>query len=240
MPHELGSKKRFRVALSFPGERREFVFRVADCLAARLGRENVLYDNFYEAEFARPNLDTYLQALYHDESELICVFLCAEYEKKDWCGLEWRAIRDIIKSRRESDIMPFRFDITEVPGLFSIDGYVWIGERTPEDVCERILERLCRSAAPITLAPGGTRATALAETQSTEFARRAGKVSVAGDLAAGDANGGSGGDVRVQGGTGRYGASGGDVDIKCGEHKAGAGAPGGKGGDLIIKGGDAD
>ncbi len=143
--HESPSKRRFRVALSFPGERREFVSRVADCLEDHLSRDAILYDHFYEAEFARPNLDTYLQALYHDDSDLICVFLCRDYEKKEWCGLEWRAIRDIIKGRREQDIMPFRFDMTEIPGLFSIDGYVWIGNRAPEDVAETILERLRRN-----------------------------------------------------------------------------------------------
>src|SRR5262245_42318555 len=92
--------RRFRIALSFPGEHRQFVEQVAEQLAAVVGRESVLYDRFYEAEFARPDLDTYLQRLYHDESELIAVFLCADYERKEWCGLEWRAVRDLIKRRQ--------------------------------------------------------------------------------------------------------------------------------------------
>ena len=119
--------KRFAIALSFPGERRDFVAQVAECLAEQVGRERVLYDSYYEAEFARPDLDTHLQRLYHDESTLIAVFLCAEYERKDWCGLEWRALRDLIKRRQSDSIMPLRFDNTEIPGLFSTDGYVWIG-----------------------------------------------------------------------------------------------------------------
>jgi tetratricopeptide (TPR) repeat protein len=134
--------KRFRVALSFPGEHRPFVEAVADRLSAHLGRQGVLYDKYYEAEFARPDLDTYLQRLYHDESELIAVFLCADYECKEWCGLEWRAIRDLIKKRRTADVMPLRFDDTEIPGLFSTDGYVWISERPPEEVADLILARL--------------------------------------------------------------------------------------------------
>jgi hypothetical protein len=134
--------KRFAVALSFAGERRPFVSRVAVALAAGLGRERVLYDAWYEAEFARPDLDTYLQRLYREESELIAVFLCAEYERKDWCGLEWRALRELIKERQGSAIMPLRFDSTEIPGLFSGDGYVWIGDgRSPESVADLILER---------------------------------------------------------------------------------------------------
>jgi hypothetical protein len=136
------STQRFKIALSFPGEHRDFVEQVAARLADQVGRDQVLYDKYYEAEFARPDLDTYLQRLYHDESELIAVFLCADYERKDWCGLEWRAIRDLIKKRQTSTVMPLRFDNTEIPGLFSTDGYVWIGGRSPQEIADLILQRL--------------------------------------------------------------------------------------------------
>ena len=136
------STQRFKIALSFPGEHRGFVEQVAARLADQVGRDRVLYDKYYEAEFARTDLDTYLQRLYHDESELVAVFLCADYERKDWCGLEWRAIRDLIKKRQTSTVMPLRFDDTEIPGLFSTDGYVWIGGRSPEEIADLILQRL--------------------------------------------------------------------------------------------------
>ncbi len=134
--------KRFKVALSFPGEHRDFVAQVANHLAGKVGRDRVLYDKFYEAEFARPDLDTYLQRLYHDESELIAVFQCVDYERKEWCGLEWRAIRDLIKRRQASAVMLLRFDNTAIPGLFSIDGYLGIGDRTPPQVADLIQERM--------------------------------------------------------------------------------------------------
>jgi hypothetical protein len=133
--------RRFRIALSFPGEHRPFVEQVAEHLSAAVGREKVLYDKYYEAEFARADLDTYLQKLYHDESDLIAVFLSADYERKEWCGLEWRALRDLIKRRQTASVMPLRFDNTEIPGLFSTDGYIWIGDRSPADIAQRILER---------------------------------------------------------------------------------------------------
>jgi hypothetical protein len=139
----MGTGKRFAVALSFPGERRGYVAEVARHLAERLGRERVLYDQWHEAEFARPDLDTYLQTLYHDQSALIAVFLCADYERKDWCGgVEWRAVKDLIKRREGAAIMPLRFDTTEIPGLFSTDGYVWLGDhRDPAEVAALILQR---------------------------------------------------------------------------------------------------
>lgn len=136
------ASRRFKVALSFPGERREFVSTVADGLSNRLGRDSVFYDKYFESELARPNLDTVLQKVYHERSDLIVVFLCEEYEKKEWCGLEWRAIRDLIKRRRDEDIMLMRFDGSEIPGLYSIDGYIDLGERSPSEAVDLICRRL--------------------------------------------------------------------------------------------------
>jgi hypothetical protein len=133
--------RRFAVGLSFPGEARKRVAAIATRLADSLGRNRVLYDKFHEAEFARPNLDVYLQDLYHDETTLNVVFLCEAYNQKEWCGLEWRAIRDLIK-RRKSEIMFLRVDDGDVAGVFSIDGYVDIRERSDEQAAALITERL--------------------------------------------------------------------------------------------------
>jgi len=135
------TKKRFKVALTFPGERRSYVEEIANLLVEKFGKESVFYDKNFEAELARPDLDIYLQNIYHDNSELLVVFLCAEYGKKEWCGIEWRAVRDLIKSRRTPAIMPIRFDDTHIPGLFSIDGYVNTQDHTPEEVAKLIIER---------------------------------------------------------------------------------------------------
>ncbi len=135
-------KKRFQVALSFSGERRTYVEEVAQCLANALGQEAVFYDDWYNHELARPNLDTYLQDIYHNRSQLLVPFLCADYERKQWCGLEWRAIRDLLKQRQDEDIMPLRFDDTHIAGLFSIDGYLDLQKYTPEQTAELILKRL--------------------------------------------------------------------------------------------------
>lgn len=139
---EIESNKRFLVALSFPGEHREFVADVAQHLSRELGQPRVLYDRFHEAEFARPNLDTHLQALYHDESELVVVFLSANYERKEWPGLEWRAIRDLIKKKQAPSIMLIRLDDANVSGVFSIDGYINAEGRTPADIAALIIDRL--------------------------------------------------------------------------------------------------
>lgn len=138
------NKHRFKIAFSFPGEIRSLVEPVANILEQELGRESVFYDKFHEAELARLNLDVYLQKIYHDESDIIAVFLCSDYEKKEWCGLEWRAIRDLIKKRRDEDIMFFRTDTSNTPGLFSIDGYIDAMGRSPDQLASLIMSRLLK------------------------------------------------------------------------------------------------
>lgn len=141
------STRRFRVALSFPGEERDRIEPLAIQVAEAVGKEEVLYDRFHTAEFARPNLDIHLQRLYHDEADLIVVLLSGDYQSKEWCGLEWRAIRDLIKTGQTERVMFLRTDDAPVDGTFSIDGYVDIRHLKTEEVSELVLERL-RTLAP--------------------------------------------------------------------------------------------
>jgi hypothetical protein len=133
--------KRFRVALSFPGEHRPRVEKIAEALADRLTREKVLYDRWYAAEFNRPRLDTYLSKLYHDDSDLIAVFLCKEYDEKEWTGLEWDAIRDLLKRKQDDRLMFFRLDDADISGFLSIHGYQDIRTMSDQDVAAAILTR---------------------------------------------------------------------------------------------------
>lgn len=133
---------KFKVSLSFPGEKREYVHDVAQILKHKLGDDKVFYDLDYQAQLARPNIDILLQKIYHDNSELVIVFLCKEYDEKEWCGIEWRAIRDLIKKRHGEDIMFMRFDNSEIQGVFSIDGYVDLKALSTNEAADLIFERL--------------------------------------------------------------------------------------------------
>lgn len=134
--------KRFVVSLSFPGEYRPFVKAVANELKQSLSGKEVFYDEDYAHELARPDMDTYLQSIYLEQSKLVVVFLCTEYTDKQWCGLEWRAVRELIKKKQADTVMPIRFDDIHIPGLFSIDGYVDAEFRTPEEIADLIKRRL--------------------------------------------------------------------------------------------------
>ena len=133
---------RFKVALSFPGELRPYVANVVEALRAPLGTDSVFYDHDYQAQLARPNLDTLLQDIYRNRSELIVVFLCSDYAQKEWCGIEWRAIRELIKTRQDDRMMFVRFDDAKVDGVLSIDGYIDAGTQSPADVAGHICTRV--------------------------------------------------------------------------------------------------
>ncbi|WP_394293343.1 TIR domain-containing protein [Aeromonas rivipollensis] len=133
---------RFKVALSFPGEKRDYVSAVAAEVKKRLGKDTIFYDKDFTAQLARPNLDTLLQRIYLNNSDLVVVFLCADYERKEWCGLEWRSIRTIIKNKNDHAIMFMRFDNADVSGSFSIDGHVNLEEYSPLEAARMIVERV--------------------------------------------------------------------------------------------------
>jgi tetratricopeptide (TPR) repeat protein len=141
-------KRRFRVALSFPGEHRSRVENIANILAARFDRDQILYDRWHAAEFNRPNLDVYLPTLYHDHSDLIAIFLCQAFNEKEWCGLEWRACRDLLKHKEDDRLMFFRLDDADIPGVYSIDGYQDMRHMTDAEIASAILQRLGEPAAP--------------------------------------------------------------------------------------------
>jgi tetratricopeptide (TPR) repeat protein len=136
------SAKRFRIAFSFAGEKRDFVAKVAALLAKRFGENSILYDKFHESEFARRDLGIYLPELYHKESDLVVVVVCPDYDAKQWTGLEWTAIHDLLSKRMHEEVMLCRFDYAEVKGLYSTAGFIELNHKTPEQAADLILERL--------------------------------------------------------------------------------------------------
>jgi hypothetical protein len=136
------SGKRFRIAFSFAGEKRDFVAKVADILAKRFGEGVILYDKYHLAEFSRSDLAFNLPDLYEKESELIVAVLCSDYEDKEWCGLEWNAIYGLLKAGKTREIMLTRFERVEGKGLRRLAGYTDLDDLTSDQAASLILERL--------------------------------------------------------------------------------------------------
>lgn len=142
LPPVVKPPKKFRVALSFAGEKRPYVDQVAGFLAKEFGEDRILYDRYHEPEFARYDLGIYLPELYHNESELIVVIICKDYDKKEWCGLEWIAIHDLLKQRRDEEVMLANFDRATARGIYSSAGFLELDNKTPAQAAAAILKRL--------------------------------------------------------------------------------------------------
>ena len=144
MSDDKNKPKRFKVALSFPGEHRDFVRDVADLLSAHFGREFILYDKYYEAEFARTSLAIYLPNLYRTQSELVVPFLCSEYASKRWCEIEWRFIHPAIFLGEAERVMLLHHgqigDLGEL-GIVPGDGYVDFKDRPASEIADLIIDR---------------------------------------------------------------------------------------------------
>lgn len=132
----------FDAALSFPGEVRPFIEKIVEELEKNIGPNSYFYDNNYVSQLARPSLDTLLQDIYRNRSKLVVVFLCADYQRKEWCGIEFRAIKEIIMERDNKKIMFVKMDDGVVDGIFKTDGYIDGRKFQPKDVARFIQERI--------------------------------------------------------------------------------------------------
>ncbi len=136
------SNKRFRVAFSFAGEKRDHVQKTAEILAKCFSQEKILYDKFHESEFARYDLGIYLPQLYSEQSDLIVPVICESHDPKLWTGWEWMHIYSILTKTDGYRVMPCRFDHANVEGLSLAAAFVELDNRSPYEFACLILERL--------------------------------------------------------------------------------------------------
>lgn len=132
----------FDVALSFAGETRPFVEAVARALEVELGPGRCFYDNDHKAQLARPAVDELLVDIYRNRSRLVVAFLGGDYERKNWCGLEFRVVREIIFRREHNRVMYVRIDDGAVEGVLATDGYVDARTHSADQIAEMIRQRV--------------------------------------------------------------------------------------------------
>ncbi|MET4084266.1 hypothetical protein ABIB40_004242 [Pedobacter sp. UYP30] len=131
---------KYDIALSFAGEDREYVDKVAQIL-----KENgikVFYDRFEEVDLWGKDLGIHFDYVYRRQSKYFVPFISENYEKKVWTNYEVRtAIARAIENKEEY-ILPVRFDKTELDGIRSTLGYLDISETSPEELSNKILKKL--------------------------------------------------------------------------------------------------
>jgi len=132
--------RRYDVALSFAGEDREFVERVANAMRSKGVR--VFYDRYEEAELWGKNLYTHLRDVYERQAHFTVVFISRHYAAKLWTNHERESAQARAFEERREYILPARFDDTAVPGLPSTVGYVDLRAKSPEQLAALVEQKL--------------------------------------------------------------------------------------------------
>ena len=130
----------YDVGLSFAGEQRDYVRRVAEDLKYRGLR--VFYDEHEEDQlWGKDNLD-YLSEIFLKRCCYCIMFASAEYKAKMWPNLERRSAlaRDIAGAG--GYILPVRFDDTEIPGLLHTVNYQDARKKSPEQIAGLFAQKI--------------------------------------------------------------------------------------------------
>jgi hypothetical protein len=132
--------KKYDVVLSFAGENRTYVEKVATWL-----EENgvvVFYDRFEEANLWGKDLAEYFDSIYRKQGRYCVLFASRFYADKLWTRHERRSALAAALEARGEYVLPARFDDTEIPGLRPAIAYQDLRKMTPDDLGKLILLKL--------------------------------------------------------------------------------------------------
>jgi hypothetical protein len=130
----------FDVALSFAGEDRPYVEKVATIL--KEAGVKVFYDRFEEASLWGKNLYDHLSDVYGNKARYTVMFISRHYAEKSWTSHERKSAQERALQENLEYILPARFDDTRVPGLPSTVGYLSLENRDPKNLADLIIEKL--------------------------------------------------------------------------------------------------
>ena len=105
---------KYDVALSYAGEQRSYVERVAACLAEQ--GVSYYYDRDDPTLLWGRNLAEELPRIYEHDAASVVIFVSADYAAKDWTRLERRAALSRAVRERNAYVLPARFDDSVLPG----------------------------------------------------------------------------------------------------------------------------
>lgn len=131
---------KYDVVLSFAGENRPYVEKVAACLKSN--DIEYFYDNDNKAELWGKHLIEFFDDLFKNQAKFCVMFISQNYRDKRWTKQERRSALERAFNQDEEYILPVKFDETEIPGIQSTIGHIDLKNTTPEQLCKLILEKL--------------------------------------------------------------------------------------------------
>ena len=132
----------YDVALSFAGEDRPYVSRVAAALEANGIR--VFYDEYEKVTLWGKDLYVHLREVYKTAAEYTVMFISHHYKKKLWTNHERESAQARAFQEGREYILPVKFDDTDIPGLLPTTGYLDLRSIEPEELAQFIAQKLGR------------------------------------------------------------------------------------------------
>jgi hypothetical protein len=132
--------REYDVALSFAGENRAYVEKVANYLKDRSIR--VFYDDFERHELWGKELVTYLTELYGEKCSYVIIFVSEYYNNKSWTNVERIASLSRILSGDYDTILPVKMDDTITKGLTNSKGHLDSKMFTPDEIGDIFIKKL--------------------------------------------------------------------------------------------------
>lgn len=132
---------KYHVALSFAGEDREYVEKVASAL--RDAGVDVFYDMFDEVNLWGKDHYSHLSDVYQNRAIFTVMFVSAAYRDKLWTNHERKSAQARAFTDSSDYILPAQFDETiEIPGLLKTTGYVPLARKSPDQLAVMIAQKL--------------------------------------------------------------------------------------------------
>lgn len=130
----------YDIALSFAGEDRDYVEKIANLLKNK--KVKVFYDSFKMVDLWGKDLYQYLCNIYQNKSVYTIVFISEHYKNKRWTNLELKSAQARAFEDNEEYILPARFDNSKILGILPTTGFIDLHSITPEEFSEIICKKL--------------------------------------------------------------------------------------------------
>jgi len=145
------NKFEYDVALSFAGEDRVYVEKVAKYLKEKVIK--VFYDDYEKTGLWGKDLYVYLDEVYQKKARYCVMFLSCHYAEKLWTNHERKSAQARAFIEKGEYILPARFDNTEIPGISPTIGYIDLRSLEPDKFGKLIMEKLKKGATNISKKP---------------------------------------------------------------------------------------
>lgn len=130
----------YDVCLSFAGEDRGYVQKVADKLREHGVR--VFYDQYEEVDLWGKDLYEHLDDVYKNAARYCVVFVSKAYSNKLWTNHERKSAQERALKDNTEYILPARFDDTPIPGLRDTIGYIDLRDHDASSFSSLIREKI--------------------------------------------------------------------------------------------------